>query len=240
MRLFKLGTIGFAALIVLGLATIARQAQTAAGSPRPQEKQASPDLALQKPPLAMDEHEKKILSVLEELGKDNRRFANVPPADGRFLRQLTEAVNAKRVVEVGTSTGHSSIWFALALRRTGGKLLTHEIDEERIKIARENFKKAGVEDIITIIPGDAHETVKQHKDPIDVLFLDADKPGYIDYLNKLLPVVRPGGLILAHNMHSPAPDPRYIEAITTNPDLETSFVFMDRAGIGVTLKKRSK
>ena len=73
---------------------------------------------------------------------------------------------------------------------------------------------------------------------IDVLFLDADKEGYIDYLNKLLPLVRPGGLILAHNMRRPSPHPRYIEAITKNPQLDTSFLLMDGAGIGVTLKKR--
>ena len=70
-----------------------------------------------------------------------------------------------------------------------------------------------------------------------LLFLDADKSGYIDYLDKLLPLVRPGGLIVAHNMVHPPPDPAYIEAVTTNADLETVFLHMDGAGIGVTLKK---
>ena len=155
-----------------------------------------------------------------------------------MLRLLTEAAGAKRVVEIGTSNGYSGIWFCLALRSTGGKLITHEIDSGRAELARENFKRAGVEELITLVEGDAHDEVTKLKEPIDILFLDADKPGYIDYLNKLLPLVRPGGLILAHNMNSPAPDPRYIEAITTNPDLETVFLHMDAAGIGVTLKKR--
>jgi predicted O-methyltransferase YrrM len=70
------------------------------------------------------------------------------------------------------------------------------------------------------------------------LFLDADKSGYLDYLEKLLPLVRQGGLILSHNMVRPAPDPAFVEAITTNPDLETIFLNMDAAGVGVTLKKR--
>ena len=135
-------------------------------------------------------------------------------------------------------TGYSGLWFILALRSTGGKLTTHEIDSERAKVAGENFKKAGVDDLITIVVGDTHETIKQYKEPIDVLFLDADKEGYIDYLNKLLPLVRPGGLILAHNMRRPSPDPRYIEAITKNPQLDTSFLLMDGTGVGVTLKKR--
>ena len=74
--------------------------------------------------------------------------------------------------------------------------------------------------------------------PIDVLFIDAEKEGYDAYLKELLPYVRPGGLILAHNMRRPAPNQRYVEAITTSPDLDTSFVLMDGAGIGITLKKR--
>jgi predicted O-methyltransferase YrrM len=177
------------------------------------------------------------MAALDE-ARQGLRYANVPTADGRLLRQLTEAVGAKRVVEFGTSTGESGIWFALALRKTGGHLFTHEISAERIAVARRNFQRAGVEDLITIIEGDGHETVKQHKEPIDVVFIDADKPGYPDYLKQILPLVRPGGLILAHNMHQPPPDPRYIEALTTNPELDTSFVFMDSAGIGITLKKR--
>ena len=185
------------------------------------------------------EAEKKILNVLEDMHENQRRgMMNVSLEDGRLLRLLTEAAGAKNVVEVGTSNGYSGIWFCLALRTTGGKLTTYEIDSGRAELARENFKRAGVEELVTLVEGDAHKTVTRLKDPIDVLFLDADKPGYIDYLNKLLPLVRPGGLILAHNMNSPAPDPRYIKAITTNPDLETVFLHMDAAGIGVTLKKR--
>ncbi len=189
------------------------------------------------PPLGRDDQEKKILAALDDAHK-GLRFANVPDADGRLLRLLTEAVGAKRVVEIGTSTGESGIWFALALRTTGGKLWTHELDKGRAAVARQNFKRAGVDELITIIEGDAHETVKQHKDPIDVLFLDADKEGYIDYFQKLLPLVRPGGLIIAHNMRYPNPDPRYLDAITKDPALETSFLNMEGPGVGVTLKKR--
>ena len=104
--------------------------------------------------------------------------------------------------------------------------------------SRRWIKKAGVDSLITIILGDAHETVTQHKNPIDILFLDADKEGYIDYLNKLVPLIRPGGLIIAHNMNPRMADPRYMEAITKNPKLETSFLLMEGTGIGVTMKKR--
>jgi predicted O-methyltransferase YrrM len=189
------------------------------------------------PPLAKNDAEKKALDAYDQM-RQGPRFRNVSRADGRLLRLLTETAGAKRVVEIGTSTGESALWFAIALRATGGHLYTHEIDPERAKIAEENFKKAGVDDLITVIPGDAHETVKQHKEPIDILFLDADKEGYIDYLDKLLPRIRPGGLIIAHNMNPRMADKRYLDAITKNPNLETSFLLMEGAGVGVTLKKR--
>ena len=189
------------------------------------------------PPLAKSDGEKRALTVLDEMSQ-GKWYLNVTTREGRVLRQLTEAVGAKRVVEIGTSSGYSTIWLALGVRATGGKVFTHEIDPEKVKMARANFKKAGVDDLVVIVEGDAHETIKQHKEPIDVVFLDAEKKGYLDYLEKLLPLVRPGGLILGHDMNRPRPDPRYIEAITKNPALDTSFIMMESFGISMTLKKR--
>ena len=194
--------------------------------------------APQQPPVPVNEEEKKILSVLDDMDRNQRRgMMNVPIEDGRVLRLLTEAAGAKHVVEIGTSNGYSGIWFCLALRTTGGKLTTHEIDERRASLARENFKRAGVDKLVTLIMGDAHETVKNLKEPIDILFLDADKEGYIDYLNKLLPLVRPGGLILAHNVNMRSQMQGYIKTITTDPNLETVFQGQGQ-GLSVTLKKR--
>ncbi len=184
-------------------------------------------------PLPANEQEKKILSVLEDLDRNQSRgMMNVPQEDGRILRLLTEAIGAKHVVEIGTSNGYSGIWFCLALRTTGGKLTTHDIDEGRASLARENFKRAGVDNMVTLVMGDAHETITKLKGPIDVVFIDADKEGYLDYLTKLLPLVRPGGLILSHNIDMIGQD--YIDAITKNPNLET----VQAQGVTVTLKKR--
>jgi caffeoyl-CoA O-methyltransferase len=183
--------------------------------------------------------EKRILVVLDDLDRNQRlRSLTVPAEDARLLRVLTEAINAKHVVELGTANGYSGIWFALALQTTGGKLTTFEIDPQRVKQARENFKRAGVDHLITQVEGDAHQEVTKLIGPVDLVFIDADKDGYVDYLNKLLPLVRPGGLVVAHNMRVPPPDPQYVNAITTNPDLETVFLNMHSAGIAVTLKKR--
>lgn len=194
---------------------------------------------LAKPPLPKDDAEKKILAVLDDMHRTQRQgHWNVSLDDGRLLRLLTEATGAKHVVEIGTSNGYSGLWFLLALRKTGGTLTTHEIDRERAALARRNFDRAGVGDRATIVLGDAHETTKRLKGPIDVLFLDADPSGYGDYMARLLPLVRPGGLILTHNTRWPKPDPDHIKAITTNPNLETVFLHMHDMGIGVTIKKR--
>lgn len=194
----------------------------------------SDDTAL---PLAKTEGEKRILSVLDEMRKAGRTYLSVPVSDGRMLRLLTEALDAKTVVEIGTSTGYSGLWLCLALQTTGGKLITFEIDSGRAATARNHFEQAGVNQLVTVIEGDAHEKVTSLKGPIDVVFIDADKEGYVDYLNKLLPLVRPGGLILAHNVGMTAVAEGYVKEVTANPDLETIF-YRDGAGLGVTLKKR--
>lgn len=104
--------------------------------------------------------------------------------------------------------------------------------------ARANFERAGLAQQATAVLGDAHAEVTQLAGPVDFVFLDADKEGYLDYLAKLRPLVRPGGLIAAHNMAWPAPDSAYLKAVTTDAGLETVFVNMQAAGIGLTLKKR--
>lgn len=188
----------------------------------------------QYPPIARTESEKKILATIEAAAKAGALYANVPSTDGRLLRLLTESVNAKHVVEIGTSTGISGLWFCMALEKTGGKLTTFEYDSGRAATARKHFNQAGVERLLTLVEGDAHQTIARLKEPIDVLFLDADKEGYVDYLNKLLPLVRPGGLILAHNADM-VPD--YIKVVTADPALDTVF-YMHGGGMAVSLKKR--
>lgn len=217
--------VGLTAMLAVGLLAVTAMAQD--GTP-----------PFERGPLAKSEAEQRILDVLDDMHRNQRRgMMNIPVEDGRLLRLLTETMDAQHVVEIGTSNGYSAIWICLALRATGGKLTTYEIDAGRAALARENFKRAGVESLVTLIEGDAHAEVTKLEGPIDMLFLDADKRGYVDYLKKLLPQVRPGGLILGHNMVRPEPDPAYLEAITADPALETVFLNMDLAGIGVTLKK---
>src|SRR5574340_331873 len=184
--------------------------------------------------LAASDAEKKILDTINEAFKNGELFANVPAADGRMLRLLAETANAKNVVEIGTSTGISGMWIALALEKTGGKLTTFELDPGRAATAREHFRKAGVDRIVTVVEGDAHENLARVKGPVDLVFIDAEKEGYVDYLKKMLPVVRPGGVLAAHNIDMAR---EYLDAVSSNPALDT-ILYMQGGGMGITLKKR--
>lgn len=186
------------------------------------------------PPIARAPAEKKVLETIADIVKAGDLYANVPAADGRMLRILAEAVNAKSVVEIGTSTGISGLWFCLALEKTGGRLTTFELDKTRASLARKHFKQAGVDGRVTLVEGDAHQNVTTLRDPIDVVFIDAEKDGYVDYLSKLLPLIRPGGLILAHNSNMV---PEYMKVVTSSPDMDT-VVYTTGGGMAVTLKKR--
>lgn len=183
---------------------------------------------------SLDDGEKKVTAVLERMVRERETYLSVPPQDGKALRLLTEATGAKNVVEIGTSTGYSGLWFCLALRKTGGHLTTFEIDHERATAARGHFREAGLETFVTIVEGDAHEQLSKLKGPVDVAFIDADKGGYLDYLKKLLPLIRPGGLILAHNVEMV---PEYVKTVTNSAELET-ILYMEGGGLAVTLKKR--
>ncbi len=220
-----------ASLAIVSMVTVALAQTGSRGGPGDGDRSPG-DVALEKGPLAASDFEKQALAVLEDIAK-NEQFRNVPEHDGRLLRILTHAMNAQHVVEVGTSTGYSGIWFGLALKETGGKLTTYEIDPGRAATARENFAEAGMSDLITLVEGDAHEEVMKLDGAIDIIFLDADKEGYVDYLEKLLPRLRPGGIVLAHNINPRMADPKFMEAITTNAKLET----VVRGGMAITLKK---
>ena len=132
---------------------------------------ASSAPAIRKCPSLRTRREKKILDVLSEAMRTGDVYLEVPTNDGRMLRLLTEAVGAKAVVEIGTSTGYSGLWLLLALKNTGGTLTTFEIDSGRAAQARKHFAEAGVDQKVTVVEGDAHENVKRLKESIDVLFL---------------------------------------------------------------------
>jgi predicted O-methyltransferase YrrM len=145
---------------------------------------------------ALDEKVKKFLSDNAGQWHD----LNIPASDGKLLYDLIIKGRYKSALEIGTSTGHSGIYIAWALSKTGGKLVTIDIDEERHKTALENFRKAGLSEYIDARLADAHTLVKELKGPFDFVFSDADKDWYKNYFTDVDPKLLVGGCFTTHNI----------------------------------------
>jgi caffeoyl-CoA O-methyltransferase len=178
--------------------------------------------------------------------KGNWRDMNVPYSDGQALYDIIIKNNYKSALEIGTSTGHSSIWIAWALSKTGGRLITIEIDKDRYDEALSNFKKAGVSELIDARLADAHELVKELRGPFDFVFCDADKDWYTNYFKDAYPKLDAGGCYTAHNVTGSkwkriigSGTEKYYEYVKNLKDMET---ILDNSGNGlaVSYKKSLK
>jgi caffeoyl-CoA O-methyltransferase len=168
---------------------------------------------------------------------------NVPAVDGRTLHDIILEHKYTKALEIGTSTGHSAIWIAWALSKTGGKLITVEIDERRYREALGNFEEAGLSEFIDARLGDAHEIVPALEGPFDFVFSDADKGWYKNYLTAVLPKLEVGGCYASHNV-SAARRGRggwvreYLDYLYSLPNVETT---IDDRGAGLSISyKRSE
>lgn len=167
-----------------------------------------------------------------------RGMMNVSRGDGEFLHDFIVEHGYRRGLEIGTSNGYSAIWMGMALRKTGGKLITVEINSRRAALARQNFERVGLHDVIELRRGDALEVIPQLQGPFDFVFIDARKEEYIKYLQLVYPKVRRGGAILAHNVLSRSRGIQdFLEAIQNHPHLETRIERRSWAGISVSLKQ---
>ena len=179
----------------------------------------------------------KVRKFLES-SKYRWRDMNVPESDGKVLYDIIVKNNYKKALEIGTSTGHSGIWIAWALSKTGGKLITIEIDESRHKEALENFEEAGLSDYIDARLADAHKLVPELVGPFDFVFSDADKNWYKNYFIALLPKLEVGGCFTAHNVsnrYSGTGD--FLDYVESLPNMETTINRSSRSGISVSYKK---
>lgn len=174
------------------------------------------------------------------------RDMNVAEADGKILYNLIIKHNYKKALEIGTSTGHSAIWIAWALSKTGGKLITIEIDRGRYNEAVENFKEAGLSEFIDARLADAHKLVPELQGPFDFIFIDADKDWYTSYAKSLVPKLEVSGCLTAHNVSERRGRGGYnmtgnfLDYMRNLPYMETSIVRESSAGISVSYKKQDK
>ena len=136
-------------------------------------------------------------ALLKRLERTSKQYTNIAPENGQFLSILTQSIHAKYALEVGTSNGYSTIWLAAALKETGGKLITLEHDPKRAKEAQSNLSEAGLDNIVEIRVGDALQEIPKCDTTFDLVFLDAEKGQYLQYLELVLPNIRVGGLIVA-------------------------------------------
>jgi len=163
---------------------------------------------------------------------------NIPASDGKVLYDLVLRNRVKRALEIGTSTGHSAIWIAWALSKTGGRLITIEIDEDRHKTALINFKKAGLSGVIDARLADAHDLVKELKGPFDFVFCDADKDWYKNYFIALAPKLEVGGCFTAHNVswRYDRGIKAFLDHVYSLPNFKTTINQASSEGISITCK----
>jgi predicted O-methyltransferase YrrM len=187
---------------------------------------------------ALDE---KVRMFLENR-KGTWRDWNIPYSDGKILYDLILKNKYTKAIEIGTSTGLSAIWIAWALSKTGGKLITIEIDEGRHKKALANFKEAGLSEYIDARLADAHGLVEKLKGPFDFVFSDADKDWYKNYFIALAPKLEVGGCFTAHNARNTGSEGirEFINYVTDLPNFKTTIDTTSRAGISISYKIAEK
>ncbi len=193
-----------------------------------------------------------VLRAIEQEGLKDR-LPIVDAEVGALLRVLATAVGAQRILEIGTAIGYSGIWLAGALP-SDGMLLTLEIDAARVRTARENFARSGLSERVNVVLGDAKRLIAKVAGPFDVIFQDGDKRQYTPMLERLVELLRPGGLLVTDNVlwngdvvpglarpeHQNAPDAMaiadYNQRLSRHPRLMTVIVPL-RDGVAISIKK---
>lgn len=180
-----------------------------------------------------------VLKVLEQIKAADRELMAVSEEDGRFLRTMIVSTKAKRALEIGAADGYSAIWIGLGLRETGGRLTTIEYDPAHARAAAENVRRAGLDDIVTVVSGDAFREIPNIAGPIDLVFLDAWKRDYKRFFDLVMPRLTVGGVLLAHNVVNKRSEmPDFLDAIHQDPRVVTSIVRPANEGMSITVKLR--
>src|SRR4029434_3985120 len=175
-----------------------------------------------------------VLAELEQFGKANdastteraRRMLNITRDTGEFLAVLVQATSARRVLEIGTSNGYSTLWLASAARATGGAVTTVEIADYKVGLARQNFSRSGLASSITLVQDDAGRVLERAGDAsFDLVFLDSERPEYPGWWPHLKRVLRPGGLLVVDNATShPEQMAPFVALVKADADFTTSLV----------------
>jgi predicted O-methyltransferase YrrM len=182
----------------------------------------------------MTESLQVLLSELERFGEANdnatterpRRMLNITRDTGEFLSVLVQATAARRVLEIGTSNGYSTLWLANAARAMGGSVTTVELSDYKVGLARQNFSRSGLAASITLVQDDAGRVLERAVDAsFDLVFLDSERPEYPGWWPHLKRVLRPGGLLVVDNATShPEQMAPFVALVKADADFTTSLV----------------
>ena len=192
-----------------------------------------PMITLAQTQSAIDE---KVQKFLKE-HKSEWHDLNVPYVDGQTLFDIIIKNKYTSALEIGTSTGHSTIWLAWAMSKTGGKVTTLELNEPRHNQAIKNLTEAGLLEFVDARLGNGHELVKQLPGSFDFVFSDADKDWYKQYFLDVTPKLKSGGCYTAHNVIDGNTPEDYLEFVQKQPGFQTTIDRKSRAGIMISYKK---
>jgi caffeoyl-CoA O-methyltransferase len=178
-----------------------------------------------------------LTKLLQQIKAADSDLLAVSEEDGRFLRVMVASSGATRALEIGGANGYSAIWIGLGLRQTGGHLTTIEYDPARAKVAAENIRKAGLAEVVTVVPGDAFKEIPKLAGEFDFVFLDAWKRDYKRFFDMVYPRLRPRGLFLAHNVVNKQGEMQdFLGVIQNNPAIMTTIVRPSGEGMSVSVK----
>ena len=181
----------------------------------------------------------QIESVLRSIKAGDKGQLAVSEEDGRFLRVLVASRGAKSILEIGAASGYSGIWLGLGARESGGHVVAIEYDPVRAKDAAANVKRAGLDDVVRIVRGDAFKEIPKLQGTFDFVFLDAWKPDYKKFFEMVFPRLTPGGVFTAHNVVNKKSEMEpFLAAIQNNPALFTTIVSPAGEGMSVSYKIR--
>jgi caffeoyl-CoA O-methyltransferase len=178
-------------------------------------------------------------AVLQQIKAIDKGQLAVSEEDGRFLRVLVATRGAKSILEIGAASGYSGIWLGLGARETGGRVVAIEYDPQRAKEAAANVRKAGLDDVVRVVHGDAFKEIPRLQGTFDMVFLDAWKPDYKKFFDLVFPRLDAGGLFVAHNVVNKAKDMQpFLDTIQGHQKLFTTIVSPSGEGMSVSYKTR--
>ncbi|WP_316365729.1 O-methyltransferase [Candidatus Thiodiazotropha sp. CDECU1] len=179
----------------------------------------------------MNQSLQDLLSELEAFGQNNdqaisdrpRRMLNITRDTGEFLSVMVQATNARRILEIGTSNGYSTLWLAQAAQAIDGQVITVELSDYKIELAARNFARSGISNFITQVEGNAADLLEAKSDSsFDLLFLDSERSEYLDWWPNIRRILRPGGLLVMDNALSHAEEvAHFIGIVSADPAFST-------------------